>query len=180
MKNTTWWKTYLQRVVKNNLYIYKHTSKMLLDRNDLIRLWTNAHRWTSFSPEKRGESTASEYMEMITSDIAKFDNDEAKESYCKKFNSLFMARLSAKSRCISSMITWPAKFPTARAQKYSNAEMKAWEELEKFRKKWESKPRATAEEQAESLPVRLAKLEAMNYLLSINYMTKMIYQWVNM
>ncbi len=134
---------------------------MLLDRNDLIRLWTNAHRWTSFSPEKRWESIANEYTEMITSDLSKFDNDEDKARYCERFNSLFKSWLSAKSRCISSMITWPARFPVARAEKFNNAEMRAREELEKFRKKWESKPRATAEEQAESLPVRLAKLEAL-------------------
>ena len=122
---------------------------------------TNAHRRVSMSPEKRGESVANDYNEMITSDIAKFDNEEARENYCKKFNSLFLARLSAKGRCMSSMITWPAKFQTAKAQKYNNAEMNARQRLQDFRSKGGQKPRATAEEQSESLPIKLAKLEAL-------------------
>lgn len=86
----------------------------------------------SFSPEKRGQTEVSGYIAAMQ-DLAAFiadntDNqelgqqvfDKIREGYKKRT----IAHLSAKSRCISSMITGPANFPVRRAEKANTAEHK--------------------------------------------------------
>lgn len=80
---------------------------------------------TSHSPEKRAEG-----------EIKYFDAtyNELKELGCsveglEKFERLFLLSLQAKSRCISSMITGPANFPVARAEKANARERKISDEL---------------------------------------------------
>lgn len=78
------------------------------------RAYTN----TSFSPETRAESEIN-YFEATVKEL--------KEIGCSsegidKFERLFLDLLRAKARCISAMITGPAKFPVARAEKANKAE----------------------------------------------------------
>ena len=88
----------------------------------------DAHRWTSFSPEKRGESIINLYSAQLTEDLQELraqniDNDTL-VSYEQRYKSLFNAWINAKSNCISSMITGPARFPTNKAEKANRSEQK--------------------------------------------------------
>lgn len=83
---------------------------------------------TSHSPEQRAES-----------ECAWFDKQKAElESIgcsvegIEKFERLFVGLMHAKSRCISSMITGPANFPVARAEKANRAEHNKSEELTEY------------------------------------------------
>lgn len=86
----------------------------------------------SFSPEKRGQAVYESYVESLQN-FAKFIEanttdqeagqavfDRLREGYKKRVN----AWLSAKSRCMSSMITGPANFPVRRAEKANASEHK--------------------------------------------------------
>lgn len=85
-----------------------------------------AHYWTSFSPEKRGEQLINDYNNQLSEDIEELKTAGIEEdiinSYKTRYESLFASWLSAKGRCISSMITGPAKFPTRRAEKANRSE----------------------------------------------------------
>jgi len=95
----------------------------------------DAHRGTSFSPEKRAKQAQEGYVEDVNSLIETLTklatSDEQKkilseqvqrykEGYIKHYNAL----LSAKSRVLSPMITGPSNFPTARNEKANNTEHK--------------------------------------------------------
>ncbi len=94
-----------------------------------------AHYWTSFSPEKRGEQLINDYNNQLTEDITELQekgiDSETIEGYKNRYISLFRSWLSAKSRCFSAMITGPAKFPTRRHEKANRSEdnhYKLWQE----------------------------------------------------
>lgn len=81
----------------------------------------NAHSNTSFSPYKRADDCITSHSGELDGDLLNMPDHERekyKEGYIKKFT----AWLSAKSRCISSMITGPANFPVRRAQKANESE----------------------------------------------------------
>lgn len=91
----------------------------------------------SFSPEKRGQSEVSSYIEVMK-DLAAFieGNTEDKELAQQVFDKIrdgykkrTIAYLSAKSRCISSVITGPANFPVRRAEKANASAHKRLGEL---------------------------------------------------
>lgn len=82
-----------------------------------------AGQHTSFDPEKRGDQLITEYsadLESILTEIPEQHRDWVTEKYVR----LLSECLYASSRCISAMITGPANFPTARANKYNDWERK--------------------------------------------------------
>lgn len=87
-----------------------------------------AYYWSSFSPEKRAESECQYFDEQLKELEDLGANEEGKA----KFERLFLLSLAAKSRCMSSMITGPAKFPFARNQKNLDREMKVTQEMFDF------------------------------------------------
>ena len=104
---------------------------------DLAR---QAHEGSSFYPEKRAKSRQVEYAEVVNSiheELKKSAKTEAqqailaeemarfKENYKKKYE----AALLADSRTVSSMITGPSNFPTARNQKRLSTADKRWQEV---------------------------------------------------
>lgn len=96
-----------------------------------------AHYNTSFSPEKRGDTLVQQHSEQLAADMREVDElggDSA--DYRRRYEAKFSAWLSAKSRCISSMITGPARFPTRRAEKANNSETNHYRKFEQFRKKY--------------------------------------------
>lgn len=78
----------------------------------------NAHRNTSFSPEKRAE-THCQWFDERQEEFAKLG---ASAKAVEKLESLWVDWMNAKSRCMSSMITGPARFPVAKAEKANNSE----------------------------------------------------------
>lgn len=85
-----------------------------------------AHYWTSFSPERRGETLINSYNEQLTEDIAELtaSNIEAEiiEGYKTRYINLFKSWLNAKSRCASPMITGPANFNVRKHEKANRSE----------------------------------------------------------
>lgn len=97
----------------------------------------NAHNWTSFSPEKRGDSIVKDYSKQLENDmqeVEKLGGDPA--NYQTRYERHFSAWIGAKSRCFSSMITGPAKFPTRRAEKANQSEHNHFTAFTKFREKY--------------------------------------------
>jgi len=88
---------------------------------DLYELARRAHYHTSFTPDKR----AAAFVEGHAKDIENLRALDIPEEYIKRFEALTVRWLQVKSRCISSMITGPANFPVARAEKANRAEHNA-------------------------------------------------------
>lgn len=126
-----------------------------------------AYQRMSFSPDKRAESECA-FFDEIMNEFS--DNEQAQT----QFESLFLKSLTSKSNCISSMVTGPAKFPVARAQKANEREhkstgdmfafidkiRKAKKQAEYYIKHPESKPIASNDVDAiKKLKEKLALLE---------------------
>lgn len=94
----------------------------------------SAHSGTSFSPEKRAEQCVIGYEEQLNDDLKNMP-DEEKQRYIEGYKKHLFAWLSAKSRCLSSMITGPANFPVRRNEKANNSEHKRSEEFTEWREK---------------------------------------------
>ena len=99
----------------------------------------SAHRWTSFSPEKRGETMVNEYSAQLAKDLAELKaqgiDSETLTTYEQRYKSLFSAWLNAKSNCISAMITGPARFPIHKAEKANRSEQKHYDIFQQWREK---------------------------------------------
>lgn len=99
-----------------------------------------AFQGTSFSPEKRGESSIKEHTEMLENDI-KFLKEsgtypEKIEEYKNAFILKYKIWLGAKTQCLSTMIAGPANFPVARAEKANKREMKLYNDFMDWRAAW--------------------------------------------
>lgn len=98
-----------------------------------------AHNWTSHVPEKRGETMVNEYSAQLAEDLAELKaqgiDSETLTAYEQRYKSLFSAWLNAKSNCISSMITGPARFPTQKAEKANRSEQKHYDIFQQWREK---------------------------------------------
>jgi hypothetical protein len=136
-----------------------------------------AYYWTSFHPEKRAEGEC-KFFDDIMREFS--DSPEAQA----KFDRLFLLSLAAKSRCMSSMITGPARFPVAKAERANERERKIGDEMtgyiERVRKAkaqeayYEAHPEARPvmsgdSDAIERLQDRLAKLEkAQETMVNVN------------
>lgn len=77
-----------------------------------------AHYNTSFTPEKRAES----FCAGFDADIAALQVAGVPQAKIDRYEALVVRHMQVKSRCLSSMITGPANFPVARAEKANRAE----------------------------------------------------------
>jgi len=99
-----------------------------------------AFQGTSFSPEKRGESSIKEHTEMLEKDI-KFLTEsgtypEKIEEYKNAFILKYKGWLNARAQCLSTMIAGPSNFPVRRAEKANNREMNLYNEFMDWRSAW--------------------------------------------
>ena len=83
----------------------------------------NAHYGTSFTPDVRADNWCRGFDETMAALQALGVTPER----LARYEALCLRHLYTKSRCISSMITGPANFPIARAEKANRAEHKASE-----------------------------------------------------
>jgi len=127
---------------------------------DLYSLCYSAHSNTSFSPEKRAEMYVKEYGKMLIEDLERLGENTG--NYKEKFIRKFSDWMSAKSRCISSMITGPANFPVRRAQKANDSEHNHMNNFYHWREKYfiavNRVPTKSPEDEIEIAENRLEKL----------------------
>jgi len=106
----------------------------------------NAHRGTSFVPEKRASYRQQSYVDQMQADwehLSQFaktpQQQEILKSEFAQYKAGYLARtkaqLSADSRILSPMISGPARFPTNRNNKANSASEKRQEETVEFRKR---------------------------------------------
>ncbi|MDI9379770.1 MAG: hypothetical protein QM845_02680 [Verrucomicrobiota bacterium] len=104
----------------------------------------DAHRGTSFVPDTRAQEERANYAAVLTGDYAYLHgiaNTEEKKAlldsefarYRAGYRKRYRAWLSAKSRCVSTMIVGPANFNTGRAEKANRSEHARCEDLIGFR-----------------------------------------------
>ena len=132
-----------------------------------------AHAGTSFSPEKRAQMYMREFrVTLVTArqEIEQVqnigDNIEAEyERFEKKARDLYGSWLSAKSRCLSAMITGPARFPVAKNEKANRSERNHGDRylyfLNNYLKGIEKRyrPAVTIDEELEQATKKLERLE---------------------
>lgn len=121
----------------------------------------SAHRHTSFSPEKRGNTMVREYSEQLAADMAeveKLGGDPA--DYRTRYEAKFSAWIGAKSRCISSMITGPSNFPTRRAEKANQSEHNRYKEFDEFRSKYMARLKRNQRRAAKAASDPVAEMRA--------------------
>lgn len=105
-----------------------------------------AHNGTSFSPEDRGAMIIREYAKEMAADFANLlkyaETDEERallDSEWARYRPAYAEKvrrwLSAKSRCISSMITGGSNFPVRRAERANNVEHGRLNDMIDFRKR---------------------------------------------
>jgi len=146
---------------------------------DLAR---HAHRGTSFVPEDRARQERDGYAATLAQDYtilsALADTDEKRaalpaefERYRQGYRERYLAMLSAKSRCVSTMIAGPSNFNTRRHQKSGDTADKRTQEMIEFRERAlaairkvlqpELQPIMTGDDNAgERLADKITKLEA--------------------
>lgn len=103
----------------------------------LSSMWTlfyQAHSNTSFSPEKRADQYVIGHSAELKEDLEKLG--EKCGNYEEKYKAKLSAWMSAKSRCISTMITGPANFPVRRAEKANRSERNKSDEFYHWREKY--------------------------------------------
>lgn len=129
-----------------------------------------AHNWTSFSPEKRGESMVNEFSAELSGDIAELEaagiSAESIIDYQARYERYFSSYLGAKGRCMSSMITGPSNFPVRRAEKANRSEQNHYNIFREWRIKAKkaivrkAQPAKTFSSELERYKTELAKLQA--------------------
>lgn len=102
--------------------------------NELKKLAYSAGQWTVQEPDKLGERL----LDSLELELREFEGqipEEFREAYSKKYIEMYASWMSEMSRCMSSFITGPANFPTAKAEKRNRWERSARERLDEWAKK---------------------------------------------
>lgn len=111
-----------------------------------IELARAAHAGTSFDPEKRGTQERDSYAASLAADLAtlaRFATTDEKRAildaefarYRAGYRQRTLKRLQAQSRCLSTMIAGPSKFPVARYAKASARADQATADLLEFHRR---------------------------------------------
>ena len=106
----------------------------------------DAHRGTSFVPEKRAEQERTNYANILTGDLENLSKlattDEKRatlaaefERYRTGYRSHYLAYLRSRAGMMSTMIAGPSNFPVRRQEKMNRTERKRSDELVEFRRR---------------------------------------------
>ena len=127
-----------------------------------------ASQGISWSPEQRGEQWLNDCENSLQNHLAQIP-EEMHATFEEKFLQLYAQWLAAMSRCISPMITGPAKFPTKRAEKLNNYEHAALERLntwvERFIKRCNRQQRLTGWAEIERLQEKVESLQRLQDMM---------------
>ncbi|MCM1439490.1 MAG: hypothetical protein NC131_09880 [Roseburia sp.] len=134
----------------------------------LKELAYRATQGTSFDPDKRGEMLLNDCEKELRHYTAQLPV-ELHEHFEKRYLELYANWLSAYSRCISSFITGPARFPVRRAEKLNGWERSAREKLDnwatRFVQRANKQARLTGWEEIARLQDKVEKLTAWQELM---------------
>lgn len=134
----------------------------------LKQLAYRATQGTSFVPDKRGEMLLNDCEKELRQYTAQLPV-ELHEHFEKRYLELYANWLSAYSRCISSFITGPARFPVRRAEKLNGWERSAREKLDKWAERFvqraNKQARLTGWEEIARLQDKVEKLTALQELM---------------
>jgi hypothetical protein len=126
---------------------------------------TAAHAGTSHVPDERGRQEREGYARRLTEDWRELSKhasaDELAEHfshYRRGYRTRYVAYLEARARCMSTMITGPSNFPTARNKKRSDAADKRLAELTEYRVRALASIRKALHPELE--PIRLGDADA--------------------
>lgn len=121
-----------------------------------------AGTWTSFDPDKLGDGLIADLERSLRAFESKLP-EEVRAEKVAAYIAKWREWLAARSRCISSAITGPARFPVARAQKLNEYEHAAWKRLqdwaEKVVRRCNAEQRLTGWDEVERLTAKAEKLE---------------------
>lgn len=127
-----------------------------------------ASQGISFTPEKRGEQWLDDCENSLRQYLAQIPA-ELHATFEEKYVQLYGQWLGAMSRCISPMITGPAKFPTRNAERCNNAERAAMERMthwaEKFVKRCNRQQRLTGWAEIERLQEKVDTLQRLQEMM---------------
>jgi hypothetical protein len=109
-----------------------------------IALARAAHAGTSFVSDERAEQTRAGYAATLTADyqalLRHAPTDEKRATldaefarYREGYRRHYVAHLHSRSRCMSTMIAGPSRFPVRRMEKRNRIELKRLDELISFR-----------------------------------------------
>ena len=127
-----------------------------------------ASQGISFTPEKRGEQWLDDCENSLQNHLSQIPS-ELHETFEHRYVELYGQWLAAMSRCISPMITGPAKFPTKRAKKLNNYEHAALERMntwvERFIKRANRQQRLTGWAEIERLQDKVESLQRLQDMM---------------
>ncbi len=142
--------------------------------NEYLKRAIAAHQGTSFSPERRGEQLIKEFTELLEADLKEI-GPENHEQYATRYKRYLSDWLGAKSRCLSSMITGPARFPVERNRKANEAEHRKYETFMQWREKAkkaiarQNKPKYSNDSELERYRVKLANcIKSQEFMKAVN------------
>lgn len=104
------------------------------DINALRDIFYRAYSGTSFSPEVRAESCVLEFSEELDADLKELGSGSG--HYAEKYIGHLRTWALRRSRCMSPMITGPARFPTESNMKKMTYEHNAWIEFRRWRERY--------------------------------------------
>lgn len=103
---------------------------MQLDKKIMV----DSYNWTSFNPERRGESDFNYYTEMLKDDLESLGDN--KGNYERKFIGKVMLIFYRQMRCASPMITGPANFNNRKNGKAWDSRDRAMNDFDHWRTRY--------------------------------------------
>ena len=103
---------------------------------NMRELARRAHYATSHVPDERAEQMVGEYSAELESDLVIVrENDGDEQRYMENYRKHLSAWLTARSRCMSTLVTGSANFNTRRAEKANASERKRSDEFRQWRER---------------------------------------------